>query len=297
MIKHTDRTNYLLTVDDLGELLSPFFNLKIGRVIGKSLIKVLRVDTLNKIHSDCVQYEKYDVPEAILRDKRVAVTYTLHNKEVLDNYAKEGPFFTVSNHPFGGLDGIILIDIMSKVRSDYMVLVNGFLRRITALNDFWIPVVPNSVRREHDPSKNINGIRLVANRLQEGHPVGLFPAGGLPHYNKLLGCPVEMTWKMSIIRMINMAQIPIIPIMFEGNNSKRYYRFGERYGYSSASLLIPKELVNKRGKNIDVYVGDPILPADILPFESDLTSLRNYIMREALGVLPSYQSLFPRLTF
>lgn len=291
-----DVNNYVLTVDDLGEALGGFFRRPMGRACGRALLKLMRVDTLNKVHAECASLDKEQVAAAILQNKRVQVSYTLHGENYLDSLPKEGGFFTVSNHPYGGLDGVMLIDIMQRVRPDFMVLVNDFLSRVTVLEDYWIPVVPKSSRRRHDPSRNVNGLRRVANHIQEGHPVGLFPAAGLPHYDKELRRPVEIPWKMSAIRMMALAGIPIVPIMFEGDNSRRYYRFGRRYGYSAASILIPSEMVNKRHQNIDVYVGSPILPQDLEQFGGNMEKIRQYIMTESLGILPSYKPILNQLS-
>lgn len=277
----------VLTVDDLSKA-HPFFESRMGKGIGKGLLRLFKVSQLNSIHSDHSYLSGVSATSAILDDPRIEVTYTVHGEEYLQPLREGDPFFTVSNHPYGGLDGLILLDIMGRVREDYMVLVNGILNQISILKDFWIPVTPLKSNVEHDPTKNISGLQMVRDRIMGGHPVGLFPAGGLPHYDSTVGQPMEIPWKLNCIRIMKLAGIPVVPIMFEGNNSKRYFRFGERWGYDVASILIPKELLNKRGSNIEVYVGEPILPHQF----SDLPTLvetRDYMMKRALSILPSYQ--------
>ncbi|MDO5016926.1 MAG: hypothetical protein Q4E10_01010 [Porphyromonas sp.] len=278
----------LLGVEELGDLLHPFFNTRVGTAVGKGMLKLLKVEDLDQIHAKCRRYTGVDVTSAILADRRVDVSYTVHGKEHLQRAKEMGAFYTVSNHPFGALDGVILIDIMGRVRDDYMVLVNGFLDRITALRDYWIPVVPEMRNRVHHPEQNVMGLKRVAERVIGGHPVGLFPAGGLPHLDDVYGVPLELPWKLSMVRILQRTSIPILPVMFEGNNSRRYYRFGERRGYNTAAILIPKEMLSKRGQNIDVYVGKPIMPDELEPYDTP-RSLRRFLMHRSLGLLPSYR--------
>lgn len=285
---HSKAASPILSVEDLRDEVHPFFGSKIGRLTGVGLMKALRVSELNEVHSDYTHLRGTELTTAVLQDPRVNVSYTIHGGEHLKALKKMGAFFTVSNHPFGGLDGLILLDIMLREREDFMVLVNGMLNKISALSKYWIPVKPIMKDREHDPQKNISGLRMVADRVQGGHPVGMFPAGGLPHYQKRYGQPMEIPWKLNNVRIMKRAGIPVLPIMFEGNNSRRYYRFGERWGYDTASILIPRELFNKKGEEIEVYIGAPIMP-DELSHHKDLSESRDYLMRQCLGILPSYK--------
>lgn len=296
--RQANPANFLVTVDDLGDILHPFFRSRIGRFLGKGLLSILKIKDLNRIHDAHCHLKGTEVTKAILADPRIDVTYTLHGSEHLELMKKMGAFFTISNHPYGGLDGIILIDIMGAVREDFKVLVNGFLNRITALNDYWIPVQPRINRKNyvHDPSKNISGVRMVTQQILEGHPVGMFPAGGVPHFNDEMKRPIEQLWQMNNVKIIKSAGIPIFPIMFEGNNSAGYFKFGKRYGYYPASILLPREITNKKGSNIDVYVGAPIMPEEMNEFH-DLKSARELIMRRSFGLLPSYENVLDLIKY
>lgn len=282
----------VLTVEDLGRI-NPFFKKPFGRWLGKGLLQTLKVSEINSLHSDYSQLSGVAATSAVLNDPRIQVTYTIHGEEHLQGMGDKGAFFTVSNHPFGALDGLILIDIMARIREDFKVLVNGILNQVSILKDFWIPVMPVLDKVAHDPTKNISGLQMVRDRILGGHPVGMFPAGGLPHYDKGLRQPIEIPWKLNNIRIIKGAKIPTIPIMFGGNNSKSYFRFGERCGYGLASILIPKEILNKKGSNIDVYVGKPIMPEELEGI-GNLTETRDYIMKRAFTILPSYKEALQR---
>lgn len=294
--REAKENNYILTTDDLAQLISPFFAKRGGKAIGKGLLKMLKIDQINKLHADHSHLSGAEMTSALLADPRINVKYKIHGAENLEQMTSLDAFFTISNHAYGGLDGIILIDIVSKIRPDFKVLVNGLLTRITALADSWIPVQPR-VRKDtyvHDPTKNIYGLRMVVEQIKNGHPVGMFPAGGVPLWSKELKCPIEQPWQMPNMRIIRSSPVPIIPIAFEGNNSKRYYKIGERINYQVAATSLPSEILNKKGETIDVFIGKAIHPEEIQPLK-DLKSIRKFVRRRTLELIPSYQGILDHI--
>ncbi|MDO5035864.1 MAG: hypothetical protein Q4D93_02775 [Porphyromonas sp.] len=274
----------IISLEDLGELIHPFFNSRAGRRVGKWLLKSIKVDKLNALHSDYAHLEGADFTTAVLQDPRIGVQYRVHGMEHL-LALKDKTFITISNHPFGGLDGLILVDIVKKLRPDFKVLVNGFLDRVTALSDSWIPVHPrkNKAGYVHDPSKNVNGIRLLAERVLEEHPVGMFPAGGVAHYDYVHNRVKEQPWQMNNMRILRAARVPILPIMFSGQNSKRFYRL-LRISYNLNLLRLPAEILNKKGQTFDVYIGAPIMPDEVAMHKTN-KELRNYLMEHCFALL------------
>ena len=100
----------VIDIDDLKQI-SPFFKNKIGEGIGKLLIKMLKIDKVNQAHKNSCHLRGAAFTSSLLRDPLIDIKYNLHHAEVL-NHLPEGSFITVSNHPIGSLDGIMLIDII-----------------------------------------------------------------------------------------------------------------------------------------------------------------------------------------
>lgn len=290
MKRHSDE-NYMIRTSDMAATY-PFFDTYIGKGVARFLLSITGVNKLNKIHAKYCHLDKFEMTSAILSDPMVNVKYQLHGEEHLQKMKEMGAFYTISNHPFGGLDGVILIDIITRVRPDFCVLVNEILTKVTGLSDVWIPVSPPVNKKDyvHDPSKNIYGVRRVAECITSGRPVGMFPAGGVPIFNHELKRPVEQEWQMNNVRIMRRSTIPIFPIAFAGDNSRIYYRIGEKIGYHNAALGLPAEILKKKGTTIDVYIGDPIMPSEIKDF-NDLKSLRSFLRKRTLGMLPSYKDL------
>jgi putative hemolysin len=244
----------VLDINDLKEKYS-FFRCGLGAFIGKLFLKWLNVDKVNAIHARHCELRGSAFTTALLQDPLINVKYKVHNEEVLD-HLPEGAFITVSNHPIGSLDGIILIDIFASRRPDFKVMVNGILSQIGAMSDNFISVTPDSNNKGAN-LKNVNGVRLSFQNLLEGHPMGFFPAGGISMYNKKTKRIQDMPWTHSVIRLIRKAGVPVYPVYFDFMNSKFFYWLG-RIDWHIRTLRIPTEAFNKQGRTVDVYIGNPI---------------------------------------
>lgn len=255
----------VVDIYDLQEMV-PFFKSRIGTVLGKLLIKWLDVDKVNQAHKNNCHLRGADFTTALLSDPLINLKYTVHNEELLENLP-EGAFITVSNHPIGSLDGILLIDLFARRRPDFKVMVNGVLNKIGAMEDNFIAVKPDS-KKQGANLANVNGVRLSLQRLKEGHPMGFFPAGAISFYNKEKKAVRDLSWAHSVIRLIRKSNVPVYPVYFDFLNSKFFYWLG-KIDWRIRTLRIPSEAFNKRGRTVDVYIGEPIPAAEIQKFADD----------------------------
>ncbi|WP_278833113.1 lysophospholipid acyltransferase family protein [Porphyromonas cangingivalis] len=278
----------VISVEDLSKILGPFFKSKFGRVVGKRLLKTLKIDKINTIHKTYFHLKGRKFTSAALKHPFIQVSYEVHGEENLKQM-KDGAFIAIANHPFGGLDGLMLIDVVSKVRPDFKVVANRFLTYIKALEDSFIPVVPrqNKANYNHNATENVNSIKMIGTHIKEGKPVGIFPAGGVA--NSKFGSEKgnEQLWQMSSVRIVRSAEVPVYPIYFEGSNSKTYYKFN-KISYILSVLKTPSELFNKKGSVIGVYVGEPISPEEISKFSNNI-ELRDFLMEKTLNLPSKYK--------
>lgn len=275
----------ILTIEDLGDMV-PFFRNCFGRAIGKWLMQVLGVNEINNVNADLIQLRGPDFAEEVLHHSSINVSYRVYGEENLE-LMREGQFLTVSNHPFGGIDGLILVSLIGRLRPDYKVLVNYILSQIPSLQDMWVPVVPNMESNKkyvHDRTANFKSLRELAREFGAGYPIGLFPAGGVGRISMLNGLAIERPWKSTSLRILHRADRPIFPIMFDGRNSNLFYYLKGTFPIIS-DLMLPREILRKWGETIDVYVGKPILPEEWKDV-SGLEDFRKFLMERALGVLP-----------
>ncbi|MDR2915424.1 MAG: lysophospholipid acyltransferase family protein [Tannerella sp.] len=245
----------------------PFFKTRAGFYFLKKLFRWIDMDKVNQIHANHYHLRGSDFTSAMLNDPMMDVHYEVHNREIL-NHLPEGAFITVSNHPIGSLDGIILIDIFASIRPDFRVMVNEILAHISAMEDNFISVIPKTDDDQGGNNKNVNGIRLSFSQLKNGHPMGFFPAGAMSFYDKKQKKVCDLPWTHSIIRLIRKANVPVIPVYFDCLNSRFFYRLG-RISWKLRVLRVAKEAFNKKGQTLHVYLGQPILPENIKMFQDD----------------------------
>ncbi|UKI45368.1 MAG: hemolysin [Phocaeicola vulgatus] len=181
----------VIDIDDLKEM-SPFFRTTFGKWIGKIAIKLSGVGRVNRVHRNSCHLRGAAFTSALLKDPEIDLQYKLHHAERLDNLP-EGAFITVSNHPIGSLDGIMLIDIIASRRPDFKVMVNGVLTKVGAMKDNFISVQPDT-KHQGGNLANMGGVRLCMKQIQEGHPMGFFPAGAMSFYNKEKKGVYDLPW-------------------------------------------------------------------------------------------------------
>ena len=252
-------------IEDL-QAMSPMFKNRILAFWGKKLIKWLDFEKVNIIHSTHCHFKGAEFTSAILADPIMNVKYNLHHKERLDSLP-EGAFITVSNHPIGSLDGIILIDIFASRREDYRVMVNEMLEKIGALADNFISVLPTTGEKSKGNSSNTGGVRACISRLKEGHPLGFFPAGAMSFMGKDKQVK-DRPWIHSVVRLIRKSNVPVYPVYFGCQNSKFFYWLG-KISWKIRTLRVPAEAFNKRGQTFKVYIGQPILPETLQQYTND----------------------------
>lgn len=255
----------VIDIHDLQQM-APFFQSRIGTWIGKHLLKWLRIEWVNQAHANHCHLRGAEFTTALLKDPLIDIRYRLHNPEMLDTLPP-GAFITVSNHPIGSVDGIMLIDIFARRRPDFKVMVNGILSKIGAMDDNFVPVKPDSKKEGANPA-NINGVRVSLQQLKEGHPMGFFPAGAISFYNRKEKQVRDLSWAHSVIRLIRKANVPVYPVYFDFLNSRFFYFLGN-LDWRIRTLRIPAEAFNKRGRTVDVYIGQPVTAAEIRTYTDD----------------------------
>ncbi len=228
------------------------------RRLVEAAMKFLWLDKCNAVHGAWCHTSGVPFAAHLVND---AFRFRLRvdNEEILSQF-KEGPFITVSNHPFGSYDGIVLIDLVGRYRPDYKVMVNLILNKITAMRPSFIAVDPI---KTDDPEKKkitMHGIREAMKQIRDGHPVGFFPAGAVSKLDRTLHIR-DRQWQPSIIRLIQQMKVPVIPIFFHGHNSLTFNILG-LIDWRLRSLWLPHELFRKTGKEVHVSIGQPISPEE-----------------------------------
>jgi putative hemolysin len=246
----------------------PPFKTPLIRAIAKPLIRLLEeligLGSLSR---------KYDLLDSNLRGgefvedtfKKFDIHYDITGGS-LDNIPKEGPVVAIANHPFGGIEGMALIDILARVRPDSKVLVNEMLHRIEPLRDSFIGV--NTFETDNAKKKNVGGVRETYAWVSEGHALGVFPGGTVSHLQLDRREISDPEWNRSVPKMITRSKAVTIPIFFEGTNGVFFHLLGLIHPLLR-TLMLPRELVNKCGKRFKVRIGKPIPYERLSQFRND----------------------------
>lgn len=219
-------------------------------------MKLLSVDEVNDLYDRNCQWQGAGFAGALMRD--IGVDYGIGNPERLAKLP-EGAFITVSNHPYGHIDGIMLVDLIGNIRNDFKVMVNQFLAMIRAMGPNFIQVVPKGDEDTSPHAASLGGVRETLLHLREGHPVGFFPSGAVSDYDPKERRIRDREWQTSVLRIIQKVSLPVIPIRFFDHNSMTFYRLG-LIDWKVRLLRLPGEVFNKRGKTVRLGIGETVTP-------------------------------------
>ncbi|WP_341221107.1 lysophospholipid acyltransferase family protein [Polaribacter atrinae] len=227
----------------------------LGTFVGWILLRILRISAINRVYEKNKNKTDLDFLNGILDDCNIKFEIP---EEDLKRIPKEGPFITVSNHPLGGIDGVLLLKLLIEKRADYKIIANFLLHRVAPLKPYVMPVNPFETRK--DAKSSVAGIKSALMHLKEGYPLGIFPAGEVSTYKdgKL---NVDKTWEEGAVRFIKKANVPVIPIYFHAKNSRLFY-FLSKISDTLRTAKLPSEVMSQGGKVIKVRIGKPISVKD-----------------------------------
>jgi putative hemolysin len=244
----------------------------LGSFVGWIILRILRISAVNKIYDNNKNKSDLDFLNGILDDCKIKFEIP---EEDLKRIPKEGPFITISNHPLGGIDGVLLLKLVTEKRADYKIVANFLLHRVAPLKPYVMPVNPFETRK--DAKSSVAGIKSALLHLREGKPLGIFPAGEVStHKDGKLN--IDKPWEEGAIKLIKKANVPIIPIYFHAKNSRLFY-FLSKFSDTLRTAKLPSEVIQQRGRVIKVRIGKPISVKDQDTFKA-LPDFYKFIRRK-----------------
>lgn len=226
-----------------------------GTFSGWLLMKVLKISTLNKIYDRNKHLSEIEFLNAILDEFQIKFEIP---EEDLKRLPKDGAYITISNHPLGGIDGILLLKLMLEREPNFKIIANFLLHRIEPMKPYIMPV--NPFENHKDAKSSVVGIKETLRHLSDGKPLGMFPAGEVSTYKdgKLM---VDKPWEEGAIKVIRKAQVPVVPIYFHAKNSKLFYMLS-KISDTLRTAKLPSELLTQKDRIIKVRIGKPISVAE-----------------------------------
>ena len=224
---------------------------RLPRFVIEYIKRTIHQDEINRLLYKNREYTGVDFATHILQD--LDVNYNVHFTGA-SRPIPGGRYIFVSNHPLGGLDGMILISYIGSSMGDVRFIVNDLLMYIKPLAPVFVPVNKYG-RMRHDNT------RLFQETFDSDAQVLYFPAGLC---SRLIdGEITDLEWKKTFVTKAIESRRDIVPMFFSGENSRRFYRLAnlrKRLGvkFNIETFLLPDEMFRKKGTSFDLYIGEPV---------------------------------------
>ncbi|MHA1112312.1 MAG: hypothetical protein ACTSRE_14500 [Promethearchaeota archaeon] len=257
---------------------------KIKKWLARIIMQLMKINKLNRFYKkQLIPFPNYvEMYRKSFKQLNITVNFDNSFLDKLEN----GSFFAIANHSFGFLDAGIFIVYIGERYPQLKITTNFLLSKIETAKDFIIPV--NPFEGKDGMKKGMGAFKKAMATIEQGNPVGLFPAGEVATFdfekkgarNRIVRPKriVEKDWPSSSFRLIRSAQAPVVPIYFEGTNSRMFHFLGRITPYWRTFRLI-KEFFLKKNAVVNVYTGDIVNPETYNQFKTD-EELRDFFRSE-----------------
>ena len=209
--------------------------------------------------------------DRILASMGVAFSYS---ETDLQGVPKTGPVVVVANHPFGGVEGIVLLSLLRRVRPDVRVMANYILHAIPEMRDDFIFVDPFG--STGSARANLKPIKECMAWLKQGGLLIVFPAGEVSGYDRRANRVRDNVWSPSIAAIIRKTEATVVPMFFPGRNSTLFNAAGVIHP-RLRTLMLVRQVINKRGRRLLVRIGSPLTWKSLESIATDDAVLITYL--------------------
>ncbi len=256
----------LISKQDLAKALG----LKPQNLIAHWVHKVAQLEQVNRLYQRVGDQQGLDFIQGVFDQLNVSVEAP---ENQLQRIPEKGPCIVVANHPFGALDGMAMIQTLSKRRSDIKVMANFVLSKIEPLHDYFIAVNPfeNQTKRN-----NKTGVRACLDFVHQGGCLVVFPAGEVSTLEEGSWTTVsDRRWQSSVIKLIQRTNAHVVPVCFDGANSYWFHLLG-KINPHLRTLALPSEMLKQKDRKIKMVIGKAI-PAEEWSILEDTATLSRFL--------------------
>ena len=201
----------------------------------------------------------------------------------LENIPKKGPVVVVANHPYGILDGLMLGYILSTTRTDFRILAHRVFKKAQDLDKVILPI--NFDETRDGMAQNIETRKRAISYLSKGGCVGIFPGGTVSTSVKPFGKAMDPSWRKFTARLIAKSKAQVVPIYFEGSNS-RLFQIASHIHYNLRMALLIKEFRRRTNDKVSVVVGEAFADHKINEYKKSAEELMNFLRTETYKLSP-----------
>lgn len=237
---------------DIGRLLrnkNPRLARWVPRFVVRWIERLVRLEKINHVLSTYGAQPPMDFIRSTL--EYIGVTYTVHGAERIPQGSR---VIFASNHPLGGLDGLMLAEAVAPYVPEVKVIVNDLLMNLEPLALIFVPVNKYG-------AQSTDYARRLVEMYESDAAVITFPAGLCSRL--IRGEITDPPWRRNFAQKAWESGRLVVPVYIEGCNSMFFYRF-ERLRkalgikLNLGTVLLPKEMFDQKGKHLDIYIGEPV---------------------------------------
>ena len=223
-----------------------------GEAFTRFLMLFLRFDKLNRVYNQIGDKKGLEFVDELI--EVLNISFQVDEEELLKRVPAQGAAIIVCNHPFGGLESILLIKLISRVRNDLKIVSNELLQKIEPISEFFFEEDANVKKAERRVSGNI--AEKATLHLENGGLICFFPAGDVSQFDSTRVLS-DTQWLYNVLKFIKQQKKPIIPIHFQGNNSRLFYLMANIHP-SLQDVKLPTEIMYQRKRPVKVRIGNAI---------------------------------------
>ncbi|PRY25916.1 putative hemolysin [Aliiruegeria haliotis] len=201
----------------------------------------------------------------------------------LDNLPAEGPLIVIANHPYGILDGLMMGHMLSIVRGDFRILANSVFRKAVDLNKVILPVSFEETKEAM--RENLETRKAALSYLANGGAIGVFPGGTVSTAARPFTRPMDPGWRSFTAKMVAKSNATVVPIFFEGHNS-RLFQFASHLHSTLRLALLIKEFRKRVDEPVRVVIGEPIAHETLAQHASDAKGMMDFLRNETYKLSP-----------
>ena len=201
----------------------------------------------------------------------------------LDNIPRTGPLILIANHPYGILDGLMMGHILSITRGDFRILAHRVFRKAEDLNRIILPISFDETKEA--VKTNIETRKESLRYLGEGGAIGIFPGGTVSTAAKPFSRPMDPGWRGFTARMVAKSNATVVPIYFEGANS-RLFQLASHIHYTLRMGLLIKEFRKRVDAPVKLVVGQPISRDVLDPLAKDSKAMMDFLRKSTYELSP-----------
>jgi putative hemolysin len=257
----------ILTTKDLAK--TENLTIPEGTIIAGTLLQI-KYNKLNKVYSEVHDKDPIVLVNSLIEELEINYEIT---EDDLKNIPRDGSFITVSNHPYRGIDSMLLFKIIYEKRKDFKIMANYLLQNIEPLQNIIIPV--NTFETSKNTKSSFSGIKEAIKHIREGHCIGIFPTGEESGHFVVSKVILDKEWQNPALKFIKNAGVPVVPLYFHGTNTRWVHILGKINPILRAAKL-PSELFNKKNRTIKIRIGTPITVKEQSDFK-DISKFGRYL--------------------